>query len=253
MLKLATEKIMTERDYKIVKHNDLIQKSRYSLNTQEQKVILYLISKIMPEDDSLKLYEFKIKDFCQICGIDETNGNNYIKLKACIKKLADKSVWITIDDKGTETLIRWIERPYINIASGILKIKIDDLMKPYLLQLKNHFTQYNFLYTLAMKSKYSIRLFEILKSYSNLHKWTVSVDDLKTKLSAETYERYSDFKRKVIDIAIREINEYSDITVSLEFIKDSRKISEICFNIKTKKEITERIKTWAKIESVIDN
>lgn len=251
-MKVATMQTMTERDYKIVKHNDLIQKSRFSLKVQEQKIILYLISKITPEDKELNYYEFKIKDFCRICGIDEENGNNYIKLKACVKNLYSECMWVAIGDDGEETLLKWIERPYLNKRSGTIKIKIDDLMKPYLLQLKERFTQYNMLYILAMKSRYSIRLFELLKSYSNLKTLTVSVDELKKQLSAETYDRYSDFKRKVIDIALREINEFSDLTVEPEFIKDGRKVDKICFRIKTKTDVMERVKTWASIENTID-
>ncbi len=48
-------KMMELRNYKVVKSNDLIQKSRFNLSLQEQKIILYLISKVKPEDTEEKI------------------------------------------------------------------------------------------------------------------------------------------------------------------------------------------------------
>ena len=244
-------KLQEIREYKVVKANELIQRSRYNLSTQEQKIILYLITKIRPDDSALMLYEFKVKEFCEICGIDQKSGKNYHSLKATIKRLADKSLWTTIDEKGTETLIRWIERPYVNANSGTIKIKLDELMRPYLLQLKERFTQYCLYYTLAMRSQYSVRLYEILKSYENIGGWTFEVDDLKRKLFAETYDRYPDFKRKVIDIAIREINDFGDIFVTYTVKKQGKKVSHLVFAINPKVDIDDRLNTWIRIDDVL--
>jgi len=238
------------RDYKVVKHNKLIQRSRYELSTQEQKIIFYLITKIKPTDTALDLYEFNIKDFCEVCGIDGTNGKNYALLKETISKLTSKIIWITLDN-GDETIVRWIERPYISRKSGTIKIKLDELMRPYLLQLKDHFTAYNLYYTLAMKSKYSIRIYELLKSYENLSEYTFKIDTLKKMLFAEKYEMYKDFRVKVLDIALREINDFGDISVTYTIEKKGRKADKIKFKIVPKKDIKERVETFKKIEQRI--
>lgn len=234
------------QEYKVVKHNQLIQHSRHNLSTQEQKIVLFLITKIKPEDTDLHLYEFKIRDFCDICGID-LSGGNYVLLKETIKKLADKSIWITLDD-GRETIIRWIDRPYIDDKSGTIQIKLDELMKPYLLELKEHFTTYSLYFTLAMKSKYSLRIYEILKSYQNMGQIEFEIEHLKKMLFAEKYELFGDFKRKVLDIAMREINELGDIFIKYELEKKSHKFHKIKFYIKMKSEIDERMETFKKIE-----
>lgn len=242
------------RNYKVVKSNDLIQKSRYNLSTQEQKIILYLITKVKPEDTDLHLYEFKIKDFCEVCGIDTQNGKNYIMLKDTIKKMADKSNWITIKNENgdeVETLLRWIEKPYIDKKSGTIKIRLDRDMKPYLLELKQRFTVYNLYYTLAMKSKYSIRLYEILKSYEFQHRKLFDIDELKKLLSAENYTRYPDFQRYILDTSMREINDLSDLSITYEAIKDGKRYAKIQFSMRLKKDMDERLETWAKIDEVI--
>ena len=113
------------RNKTVVKANELIQKSRFNLSLQQQKIVLYLISQITPNDEEFRLYEFSITDFCRVCGIDPYNGQNYLDLKQAIKDIADKSLWISIDE-DEETLLRWIEKPYINKKSGTIKIRLDN-------------------------------------------------------------------------------------------------------------------------------
>lgn len=225
------------RNNKVIKANELIQKSRFSLSLQQQKVVLYLISQITPYDEEFKLYEFSIIEFCKVCGIDYDSGKNYADLKAAIKEIADKSVWIKLAD-GKHTLIRWIEKPYIDENSGIVQIKLDADMKPYLLQLKSNFTQYELLWTLNFKSKYTIRLYELIKSihYHELDNYsrTFDLDELRRMLGAEGYTTYQTFKARVLEPAIKEINLHSDKIVSYEPIKKGKAVSKIQLNISTK-------------------
>ena len=238
------------RDYKVIKSNDLIQKSRFDLGTQEQKIVLYLISKIRPEDTELHEYEFSIVEFCKICGIDYANGKNYDNIKKTIKTLNDKSIWVTLKDGG-ETTMRWIERPYINNNSGVIKIKLDELMKPYLLQMQERFTQYELLYTLPMKSQYAIRLYEILKSYEWKKTVEMDLENLKRMMKAEHYTRFYDFKKKVIEIAMREIDDYTDLKVEYTLKKKGKQFTSIVFQIGTKETLSERLLTWQKINQQI--
>ena len=225
------------RNRTVVKSNDLIQKSRFSLSLLQQKIVLYLISHITPRDKEFTLYEFSIIEFCRVCGLDIENGNNYIMLKAAIKGVADKSMWIETED-GEETLVRWIEKPYINKRSGLIKIRLDEDLKPYLLQLKANFTQYELLWTLHFKSKYTIRLYELIKSihYRDLEPYshTYTVNNLRRLLDAESYKDYKNFKARVLDIAVKEINLYSDKIVEYKPIKEGKAVTQIELIIKSK-------------------
>ena len=239
------------RSQLVVKSNDLIQKARFQLSLQEQKIILYLISKIKPNDEDFIHQDFSIIDFCRVCGIDYNNGKNYKNVKDTIKVLSDKSVWLLVES-GTETLVRWINKAWINKKAGIIKVRLDDDMKPYLLQLQARFTQYELFYTLAMRSQYSIRVYELLKSYEYKRIWIFDIDELKCLLSAEKYNRYPDFKRYVLDISVREINDLSDLNVSYQVIKVGRKFGKLEFVISVKKDIDERVQTWARIEEILN-
>jgi len=240
------------RNYKVVKSNELIQKSRFQLSAQEQKIILYLISKIKSGDDALYTSEFGITEFCRVCGLDTKSGKNHKDVKDAVKALADKSIWVTLEN-GKETIFRWLDKPLIDNQTGTIQVKFDDLLRPYLLQLKNNFTQFELLYTLAMKSQYSIRLYELLKSY--LYKQTVefSIDELKKVLSATCYVRYPDFRRNVIDIAVKEISALSDINAAYEALKAGRRYVGIQFTMSLKKDLDERFVTWKRIQDIIGN
>jgi len=238
------------RGYKVIKSNDLIQKSRFQLSTQEQKIILYLISKITPDDVELKEHDFEIREFYKICGIKEIDGSAYKYLKQNLQKLRDRSFWVAQED-GSETLFSWLDWVTINQKSGTVIIKLNEKMKPYLLELKSKFTQYELIHTLAMRSQYAIRLYEILKSYEYKQRWLITTDELKRLLSAENYERYADFKRRVLNIAVREINDLSDIFVSYKPIKSSRKYVKIEFEIKPK-ESQEQTTAWVKRTKRLD-
>lgn len=236
----------------VVKSNQLIQHARFSLSTQQQKVVLYIISQIEPYDEEFKLYEFKITDFCAVCGI-EPKGDNYNMLKNTIKTISDKSIWITLEN-GKETLLRWIEKPYIDEHSGTIQIKLDNDMKPYLLQLKEKFTEYELIYTLNFKSKYSIRLYEYLKSihYHKLKTYStiISIDNFKKILDSK-YSDFKDFHTRVLKPAYKEVNQYSDINFEYEIIMNGRKAVDIKLII-SPKEIMHRLHTDGQNERILN-
>ena len=109
---------------------------------------------------------------------------------------------------------------------------------PFLLKLKQNFTQYEIIWTLHFKSKYSIRLYELVKSIHyrelELYKKKYTVCGLKKLLDGEKYKEYRDFKRRVLVPAIDEINQYSDKTVSFEEVRRGRKVVAIEFTISSK-------------------
>jgi len=244
-------RIAETRSHMVVKSNDLIQNSRFKLSVQEQKIILYLISKIEPGDKEFKESVLSVQDFCKTCGIDFENGGNYQYIKATIKSLSDKSVWISFGDM--EKLMRWIYTAEIHKRSGKISIRLSDEIKPYLLELKNRFTRYELVYTLAMKSKYSIRLYELLKSHE--YRGTAEFDLvlLKRLIDAENYTRIDNFKNKALHIAIREINDVSDITIEYNTVKTGYRITGIIFKIETKKDFSDRMAVWRNIESIMNH
>lgn len=218
------------RSYMVVKRNDMIQKARHNLDLQGQKILLYLISRVKPNDTDFIMQEFSIMDFCRVCGIDGDNGKNYRDIKKALKKIRDRSIWVT-DENGNEFTFAWINDVEIVRRSGTIKVELSKRLKPYLIELQENFTRYELLYTLAMRSQYSIRLYELLKSYQ--YKKTVTFDfaEFKRLLYAEKYVFVGDIRKRVLVPAVREINELTDITVSCEFETTGKRFSAITFYI----------------------
>lgn len=244
---------LEKRHKEVVKANALIQQSRFSLSVAQQKIILYLISQINPYDDNdFRLLSFDIRDFCRITGITELDsGATYSYLKQTIKEIADKSIWIKLPN-GKDTLLRWIEKPYIEEKSGTIEIRLDNDMKPYLLQLKDNFTKYNLIFTLRMRSKYSIRMFELVSSilYANHDSYTAyyTFEQLRKLLDAEKYKTTQHLKDRVIEPSIREINEYSDKKIECTYRKEGKRIVGVELRV-SRKDTLEVVK----IESDIDH
>lgn len=238
--------ITKKREYLVVKGNDLIQNNRYELSLPEQKTVAFVCSMIKPINaiDRAKGipfqldYEFNIRDYCKVCGIDYDAGKNYADVKATLKRLRDRSMWLTLED-GSETTVAWLDRVTTNKKSGIAKIRIDDRIAPNLFDLGQRFTQYQLYNILAMRSSFSVRLYELLKSYliKESTSKTFDIVALKKLLMVEdvkSYDNFKDFRKKVLEKAQEEINELTDINIYFEPITKGRKTVKVKFRIERK-------------------
>ena len=228
-------RLIDTRQRYVRKSNEIIQRSRFSLSTQQQKLLLYLISKIDANDDDFKDYEVSVVDYCNLCGIDYKSGDKYKNIKDNIKSIADKSMWI-YRDNCTSTIVRWIEKA--SIESGIIKIRLDNDLKPYLLKLKGNYTSYQIIFILAFNSKYSIRAYELFSSlqYDKSKPYTITytVDEIRERLDVNPTMLYKNFKSNAIAKAVKEINEYSDRNIEYKENKRGNKVVSITFTISTK-------------------
>lgn len=225
--------LFIERNNLVVKSNTIIQKGRYRLSAQEQKLLLYIISKIKPTDKEFKTIVLSLKQICKVCGITY-NSKNYINFRNSISSLSDKGFWI---DMGKEELFfRWLHPIRIDKERNTIEIRLDDNLLPYLIELKNNFTAFELENVLLFQSKYSIRLYEILKSYSHKGEIVFPIGELRKMLGIkpEQYKEYKEFNRNVLSVAMKEIREYSELWVEMKPIRVNKKIVEICFEISIK-------------------
>ena len=220
----------SERNQLVVKDNALIQRAKYNLTVNQQKIIAYLISKIKPTDQELQKYELSIQDFCELCGIDKTYF--YSEIKEIVDNLDNKSFWVESESKIFK--FRWFSEVEIIKGSGKVNILLNSNIKKYLIDLKENFTQYELYNVLALKGKYSIRLYEWFKSYSFMREKTIEINELKTILIAEHYKNFKDFRNRVLTKAIKEINQYTDIEVEYNTVNSGKKVIALIFHIKFK-------------------
>lgn len=236
------KRIDQDRGWYVAKSNELIQRSRYSLTVTQQKMLLFLVSKIKPQDIGEEIYKFSIVEFCEAVGIKIDQGGTYYGLiKSQLKDLADSSAWIRMED-GKDHLFRWIEDPVLDPGSGTVEIQFKKIVRPYLFDLHERYTQYKFIEVARLKSKYAIRLFELLRSYTTHEKLMngmevdqyFTVEELKRRIDAENYDRYCDFKSRALIPAVKEINKCSDtMHIDFEEHKHGNTTKSIIFTIGT--------------------
>lgn len=232
------DNIRLQQIINVAQSNDLIQNARYSiernagdsLTSLEQKFFLYVVSKIKPDDKAVDKIVISIAEFCRVIGQDPTEGDNYKRVKKAITKLKMRSLWLYDRKNETDTTVDYIQKAIMKRGSGTVEIILDKDLKPFLMNLSRNFTMFSLRNVLAMKSKYSISLYQILKShYFKGPIYETTIEDLKENLDAASYTDFRNLKRVVLTPAIKEINDYSDLKVSIEYIKTGRTYTKLKF------------------------
>lgn len=230
-------KISKARERKVIKHNDIVRKAKIDLNVNEQKMINYIISLIKPPewypDNKQPLeYEFEIMDYCKICGVTKC-GDNYNMIRECLRSLCKKDAIVDLGH-GKETRVTWVNKFWASKGQGLARVRLDDDLAPYIFDLSAKTTRFDLFNILAMNSKYSIRMYEICKSWAGLNSTTYKTEELRELLGVPKSVRYPDFRRNALEVSQKEIEENTDLIIDYEFTTKGRKVVEIKINIKKK-------------------
>lgn len=219
----------------VKKSNTAVQKARYSLTLRQQKLLCFLISQIQETTTAATYIEFNLRELFDVLG---DNTQNYQKAKDELKEIADKSWWIVnIKDRDEDILVRFLAKVKANKKTQTVKILWDIDMLPHLQNLRREYTQYKLFYILTMKSEYSVRMYELLKSVAGKTTWNFKIEHIKNLLMCDTkYKQFGHFKSRVIETAVTEINEKTDINVSYELFRygGGREYTDIEFTIEPK-------------------
>lgn len=209
----------------------------YDLSLEEQKIILTLASMTSPTDEEFKPYKFKIADFMALLGVE--NKAKYTEIPKITKELMKKVFEI---HEGKKILqVAWLSSVEYEKGSGMVELEFSPKLKPYMLKLNTMFTQYQLANILSMKSKYSPRIYEILKCNDGLLKSNpfkkkdfieVELEELRQLLKAEDiYPRYYDFRRYILETTQKELKKNSDISFDFEENRIGRRVTSIKFYI----------------------
>lgn len=220
-----------QSDALIVKSNSLIR-SRYDYTLAELRLVLTVASMVQADDKDFHEYSVEAKEFAELMG-ESTPQNTYKALKQLGKDLLSKP--LEIPTGNGFALCNWFAWYEYQEKEGRILCSFAPKLKPHLLELQSHFTKYNLSNILRMKSTYAIRLYELAKSWEDTGWFIVGVEDFKATMGCkDSYPLYADLKRKVINRAIKEINELTDIEILCNEKKTGRKVTGLDFRVRAK-------------------
>ncbi|RDH41410.1 replication initiation protein [Zooshikella ganghwensis] len=252
-----------KRQNRVTKANQLIQaqlvESKVSLSVREQKIVLAIISLISPEDDNLKDYELSIKKLCELTGIDESNLYRN-RMRDIATNLTTSSIRIIRPEEPDGALYTtWFSDVDYRPREGVVRFSISKKLRPYLLQLKSHFTTYQLKQITSLRSTNAIRMYELLrqfypeKSEEPVVYSEIKVANLRAYLGIEDskYKRFNDFKKRVLDHVREELTDKTDLTFNYKTKTHGRKVIAIAFSI-FKNNVSEPVDEFDEYEQALE-
>lgn len=230
----------------IVKSNHVIEAS-YRLTLNEQRLVLACIQKIKKGQriDPATPFVVTASDFSDMFAVSLDRA--YSELQTVADRLYERSVTVYQPDPDEPALAatktRWITAIDYIPTGGKVRLYFSSKMIPYISMLEGGFTRYNMEYIAKMNSVYGIRFYELMKSWlfgEPRKTKTVEIDEIKELLALKDekgnyqYPSIKDFKLRVLDKAMEDINTHSDLTASYEDKKTGRKITHFTFTFALK-------------------
>lgn len=215
-----------------VRHHNAITTARYEYSELQMDLFFYLLSKLR-KDDTSGVYEIVVKDLSEITG--KKYAYNYLR-KAT--EAMGSRMFEVMTEKTYEQIWMFQGVKYM-IGEGRIEVRLSELIRPYLFDLKNNFTSFELLSALRLTSKHAKRIYTICSQWKDLGE-TKKFDllDFKKMLGLvdskgkEEYAEISMFKKKVLDVAVKQINEHTDLSISYTLEKKGRAFKNVVFTVK---------------------
>lgn len=214
----------------IMQHN-AITSGRYDYSATMMDILFMVLSSL--EVDKLE-YTIHVQDIEAITG----RKWNYKQLREATEVIGSRMFEIQTPEKLTQL---WLfSKIEYTLGTGSFTVNINSFAIPYFFELKNNFTVLQLKSVLHCTSKYAKRLYGLACQWRSKSKKRFEIIELKKMLGLidkkgnEQFERISDFKSKVLDMAKRQINEGSDIYFDYKLIKQGRSFHWVEIYINTK-------------------
>lgn len=200
------------------------------LSQLSMDLFFLLVTQVTKEDDELFLYETSMSEIQKIFNRRITLNN----IQNAIQELLHCNIEFNIDDKTIiTTLLSTFE-----YTCGTIQFKLNDNLIDILINQKTKYTVASLHELISIKSVYAKRLYLLFKQFFIKKEYMMHLDHIYKVLNLEgKYERYSHFKNKILNPAIRLINDKTSLNVSMRELTKNRTVQRIKFDINsTKKE-----------------
>ena len=220
------------KEIEVRQHNALTN-ARYEYTELQLDLLFFLLSKLR-KDQQDTVYELSIKDLSSLTGK---------KYNAAYLHKATSDMGSRVFEVQTETRYRqlWMfQRVDYLLGQGIIEIKLTEDITPYLFDLKENFTSYELASALRLTSKYAKRIYQYCSQWKDQGETKkYDIQDFKQMLGLfddkgkDKTIRMSDFRESVLDVAVKQINEHTELHISYKLEKRVRTYKNIVFTVKS--------------------
>jgi plasmid replication initiation protein len=221
----------------VVKDNALINASYYLSLTEQRLILLAIIQARAEKMTSSNEFKVQVSSYINAFGVEKSTA--YEALQKAVDTLINRrfSYYRIVNDQQEKVTTNWVQSVAYATNESYIKIQFTDAVMPLITQLEKHFTSYQLEQVKDLTSIYAIRLYELIIQWRATGKTQqIPIDELRHKLGIESdqYKQMVNFKKKVLDFAIDQINEHTDIKASYEQHKEGRSITGFTFTFKPK-------------------
>ena len=225
-------KIMELDPNKPIKQSNRLVEAKYKLTVYEQRMMICICSQLNHNAAEFNKVRVSVADMAKFCNFDKTK--TYSHVKSTIMRLMSRVVQIKMPNGGWYGT-HWLQSAEYIPSESIIEYKLDDRLCPELLQLKAAYLSTPAAPLMEFRRDYSARLYFILKKMLKVHEFEYSLDFFRERFQlSRSYDIFFNLKNKVVEPALAEINEKSDINVSHEYIKQGRNYTKIKFVVTLK-------------------
>lgn len=217
------------KDLVIRQSNRLVQ-AQYQLTLAEKRFLIYLISQIGETDEHFDWYTV---DLPALAGVfPDSHRDPMAQFAQVARSLRSKEVVMEGGSAGVVQRFNWLAADELDRNNRTVRVSIHPNLKEHLIQLKSVYTAYSLSNVSRLRSTYGFRLYELLKQVQKLRRRSFEPERLRRMLGAdEAYARYSNFKQRVLDPAVAEVNEHTDLWCEYRAEKQGKKMVALHFTV----------------------
>lgn len=222
-LLISQDSIDKQQGYPVIKASQLVQKARHQLTAKELKLIDFMVSKVRRDDSGFRPLQTTIKEINQVMEFGR-GTKSLTETSKSLLSLSNKGFWFQ-KDEDTITIARWLQTAEIK-KDGSATLELDEKLAPWLLKLVGSRAQYSLSDIVALRSKYSLMLYQLPMSWRGSMGVNGTPDEF-LEFFGHTNMKWWQFNGRYLQPAIDEINQKTGIKVHYAARKSGRTISEV--------------------------
>jgi plasmid replication initiation protein len=224
----------------VVQHNALVN-ARFDLSTVEMRLFMAMLSRIGRDDNEFREMRIPLTEIVALSG-RRPSSKDYQQVAGMCDQLVSRILHIERPTLSQRKERRNVAPDFDKIPlmayakyrgeEGALRVRFNDEVMPYLLQLHRNFTKAQVVQLLKLKSPHSYRIYWLLKEYSTFGNRVMGVEELKGLLNLDgQYKQFPLFRLRVLDRAQEELSR-TDLPFEYELIRQGKSVAQIRFLFK---------------------